>query len=87
MKDHRINNDIINLECVSHLEALCAKVLTLKSVIDRVVKAVNFIFFRGLNHRQFLQLFLQTMVCIEICFISAMYVGLVEVKCHKKCTY
>ena len=87
MKDHRINNGIINLECLIHQEALCAKVSALKSVIDIVVKAVNFILFRGLNHRQFLQLLLQTMVCIKICFISAMYVGLVEVKCYEKCTY
>ena len=53
---HGINNDIINLQCRIDQEALCAKVSTLKSVIDIVVKAVNFILFPGLNHRQFRQL-------------------------------
>ena len=88
MEDHGINNDIINLQCLIHQEALCAKVSTLESVIDIVVKAVNFILFRGLlNHRQFRQLLLQTIACVKICFISAMYVGSVEVKCYKECTY
>ena len=87
VEDHGINNDIINLLCLVHQEALCAKVSTLKSVIDLVVKAVNFILYRGLNRRQFRQLLLQTVICMEISFISAMYVGLVEVKCYKECTY
>ena len=66
---------------LSYQEALCAKVLTFKSVIDIVVKAVNFILFPGLNYRQFRPLLLPTVFCMEIRFISAMYVGLVEVKC------
>ena len=87
MKEHGINNDTINLQCLIHQEALCAKVSTLKNVIDIGVKTVNFILFRGLNHPQFRQLLLQTVICMEICFISAMYVGLVEVKCYEECTY
>ena len=87
MEDHRINNDIIKLRCLIHQEALCAKVSTLKSVIDIVVKAVNFILFRELNHLQFRQPLLQREICIEICFISAIYVGLVEMKCYEECTY
>ena len=83
MEDHRINNDIIKLQNLIHQEALCATVSTLKSVIDIVVKAMNFIFLRGLKHRQFGQLLLQREICIEICFISAIYVGLVEVKCYE----
>ena len=87
MEDHGINNDILNLHCRIHQEALCAKILILKSVIDIVVKAVSFVLFRGLNHRQLRQLLVQAVVCIEICFIFAMYVGLVEVKCYKECKY
>ena len=87
MEDQRINNDIIKLQCLIHLEALCAKVSTLKSVIDIVVKTVNFILFRGLNHCQFRLLLLQREICIEICFISAVYAGLVEVKCYEECTH
>ena len=86
MEDQRINN-VIKLQCLIHLEALCAKVSTLKSVIDIVVKTVNFILFRGLKHRQFRQLLLQREICIKICFISAVYVGLVEVKCYEECTH
>ena len=56
IKDHGINNDIINLQCHIDEKALCAKVSILKSVIDIVVKAVNFILFPGLKHRQFCQL-------------------------------
>ena len=87
VEDHGINDDIINLQCLIQQEALHAKVSTLKSVIDIVVKVVNFTLFRGLNHCRFRQLLFQTVVCMEICFISAMYVGLVEVKCYKECAY
>ena len=87
MEDQRIKNDIIKLQCLIHLEALFAKVSTLKSVIDIVVKTVNFILFRGLNHRQFRLLLLQREICIEICFISAVYAGLVEVKRYEECTH
>ena len=52
--------------------------------ISIVVKAENFILFQGLNHRQFRQPLLQAEICMEICFISAMYVGLVEVKCYQE---
>ena len=48
MEDHGINNDIINLKCLIHQKALCAKLSTLESVRGIVVKAVNFILFRGL---------------------------------------
>ena len=57
MVDHGIDNDIINLPFRIDQEALCVKVSTLKGVIDIMVKAVNFILFPGLNHRQFRQLF------------------------------
>ena len=82
MEDQRINNDIIKV-AVSHSfwKALCAKVSTLKECHRHSGRGpVNFILFRGLNHRQFRQLLLQREICIEICFISAVYVGLVEVK-------
>ena len=75
MEDHGINNNSINLQCFIRQKALCAKVSTLKSIIDIVAKAVNFVLFRGLNHRQFRQPLLQTVVCMEICFISALYIG------------
>ena len=44
MEDQRINNDIIKLHCLIPLEALCAKVSTLKSVIDIVVKGCELYF-------------------------------------------
>lgn len=44
------------VHCIIHQEALCAKTSNLKDVMDVVVKTVNVILSRGLNHRQFRQL-------------------------------
>ena len=41
------------LHCIVHQEALCAKSASMKEVMGVVVKVVNFIISRGLNHRQF----------------------------------
>ncbi|KAM3936090.1 general transcription factor II-I repeat domain-containing protein 2B-like [Leptodactylus fuscus] len=41
------------IHCILHQEALCAKNIQLKEVMDVVVKTANFIRARGLNHRQF----------------------------------
>uniref|UniRef100_A0A8C4WQP7 HAT C-terminal dimerisation domain-containing protein n=1 Tax=Eptatretus burgeri TaxID=7764 RepID=A0A8C4WQP7_EPTBU len=40
------------LHCIVHQEALCAKSASMKEVMGVVVKVVNFIISRGLNHRQ-----------------------------------
>ena len=48
-----IDKNIINLHCIIHQEALCAKSLNFKDIMAVVVKTVNFILSRGLNHRQF----------------------------------
>ena len=59
MEDNEINNNIVKLLCLVHQKALCAKVASLKNIMDVVLKSVNFIFSRGLNHRQFRQLLLK----------------------------
>ena len=46
--------ELIFLHCIMHQERLCKKVLDMKHVVDPVVKIVNFIWVRGLNHRHFI---------------------------------
>ena len=60
MENNEINNNILKLQCLIHQEALCAKVASLKNIMDVVLKTVNFILSRGLNYRQFRQLLLET---------------------------
>ena len=43
----------MKLHCIIHQEALCAKAASLSDVMGVVVKAVNSILSRSLNHRQF----------------------------------
>ena len=50
MNDVGVMNILIKIHCIIHQEALCAKVLHIKTVMDVVVKAVNIILSRGLNH-------------------------------------
>ncbi|CAB4066238.1 unnamed protein product [Lepeophtheirus salmonis] len=40
-------------QCILHLDALCCKSLKMDHVFEVVVRTVNFISARGLNHRQF----------------------------------
>ena len=60
MKDFWISHKIKKLHCIIHQEALCAKSLKLKEVMDAVVRTVNLILSRGLNHCQFQQFLLET---------------------------
>ncbi|XP_066239740.1 general transcription factor II-I repeat domain-containing protein 2-like [Saccopteryx leptura] len=57
LKDKRnrlsLSGPFAAIHCILHQEALCAKNIQLKEVMDVVVKTVNFIRARGLNHRQF----------------------------------
>ena len=60
LEDLGSNYKITKVHCLIYQEALCAKTTNLKSVMDTVIKAVNGILSRGLNHRQFRQLLLET---------------------------
>lgn len=55
-----MEKDLIKLHCIIHQDALCAKSLNFKYIMDVVVKTVNFILARGLNHRQFQQFLVDT---------------------------
>lgn len=54
------NTRSMNYHCIVHQENLCAKALKMDNVMQIVIKCVNFIRSRGLNHRQF-QEFLKNM--------------------------
>ncbi|XP_077426332.1 general transcription factor II-I repeat domain-containing protein 2-like [Vanacampus margaritifer] len=60
VKEQNPEQDVIFLHCIIHQESLCKSVLQLNHVVDPVVKLVNFIRVRGLNHRQFVTLLEET---------------------------
>ena len=59
MKEAGHQTQIIRIHCIIHQEALCAKSLEMQEIMKVVVKVVNLILSRGLNHRQFQQLLLE----------------------------
>ena len=62
-------NDMLSFQCIIHQKSLCKSNLNLKHIADSVVRAVNLIRERGLNHRQF-QSFLKD---IEADFSDVLY--------------
>ena len=54
--------DPLAVHCIIHVEILCSKTFEMPHVMDVVVKVVNFIRSRGLNHRQF-KAFLEEIEC------------------------
>ncbi|XP_068598240.1 general transcription factor II-I repeat domain-containing protein 2A-like [Brachionichthys hirsutus] len=60
VKEQNPEQDVIFLHCIIHQESLCKSVLQLNHVVDPVVKLVNFIRARGLNHRQFVTILEET---------------------------
>ena len=53
LKEKNISDNIAIFHCIIHQQDLCAKFLKFKHVMGPVIKAVNFIRARGLNHMQF----------------------------------
>ncbi|XP_059827475.1 general transcription factor II-I repeat domain-containing protein 2-like [Hypanus sabinus] len=60
MKDENPDQDVIFLHCIIHQESLCKSVLQLNHVVNPVIKLVNFIRARGLQHRQFIMFLEET---------------------------
>ena len=54
VKEDNLEQQVIFLHCIIHVEALCKSVLQLDHVVKPVVKLVNVIRARGLHHRQFI---------------------------------
>ena len=48
-----VDHEIISYHCLIHQQQLCAQKLNMKHLMTDLVKAVNFIKSRGLNHREF----------------------------------
>ncbi len=48
-----VDHDILNYHCLIHQQQLCAQKLNMKQLMTDLVKVVNFIRSRGLNHREF----------------------------------
>ncbi|XP_068118251.1 general transcription factor II-I repeat domain-containing protein 2-like [Hyperolius riggenbachi] len=55
VKEDDPDKDVIFLHCIIHQESLCKSVLQLNHVANTVVKIVNFIRAKGLQHRQFIK--------------------------------
>ena len=50
------DNNLFKIHCIIHQEALCAKNVDVKEIMEVVVKIINYIRSNGLNHRQFQEL-------------------------------
>ena len=48
------------LHCIIHQQALCAKYVDIKCVLNPVIKIINFIRSHELNHRQFREMLKET---------------------------
>ena len=48
-----VHHEILSYHCLIHQQQLCAQKLNIKHLMTDLVKAVNFIKSRGLNHREF----------------------------------
>ncbi|XP_056637725.1 general transcription factor II-I repeat domain-containing protein 2-like [Diorhabda sublineata] len=53
LNEKATEDDLIVLYCIIHQQNLCSKSIRLHNVMNVVVKTINFIRSRGLNHRQF----------------------------------
>ena len=60
MESLGITHKLVKIYCIIHQGTLCAKFLKFKNVLNFVVKTVNLILSRGLNHRQFKQFLFDT---------------------------
>nr|KAF6369027.1 hypothetical protein mMyoMyo1_010433 [Myotis myotis] len=60
VKEENPNQDVIFLHYIIHQESLCKSILQLNHVVNPVIKLVNFIRAKGLQHRQFIKFLEET---------------------------
>nr|KAF6360084.1 hypothetical protein mMyoMyo1_011042 [Myotis myotis] len=60
VKEENPNQDVIFLHCIIHQESLCKSILQLNHVVNPVVKFVNFIRAKGLQHLQYIKFLEET---------------------------
>ena len=77
--------NVVVSHCIIHQENLCTKVLDFADIMGNVVKCVNYIRARGLNHRQF-KTFLEELdseYSDVVAYISLLYVSSLELSLKK----
>ena len=73
-----VDHEILNNHCLIHQQQICAEKFNMKHLMTDIVKVVNFIRSRGLNHREFKAYWTKLEVNMNTLYISPKSDGSVE---------